>query len=101
VNTKFKIISVPKECNMINFAKKNFDNYDPDSRNGYYQFLKSTEEYIPRKTRVLLVSEVSMHAVLLILCKLNIYTYYYRIKGEYVLIVKHVKYLVSVTKERK
>lgn len=45
---------------MIDFAKKNFDNYDPDSGNGYYQFIKSAEEYIPPKTQVLLVSEVSM-----------------------------------------
>ena len=60
VNTKHKIITVPKECNMIDFAKKNFDSYDPDSGNGFYQFIKSAEEYIPPKTQVLLVSEVSM-----------------------------------------
>ena len=60
VNTKFRIIPVLKECNMIDFAKENFDNYDPDSGNGYYQFIKSAEEYIPPKTQVLLVSEVSI-----------------------------------------
>ena len=60
VNTKFRIIPVPKECNMIDFAKEKFDNYDPDSGNGYYQFIKSAEEYIPPKTQVLLVSEVSI-----------------------------------------
>jgi hypothetical protein len=79
---------------MIDFAKEKFDNYDPDSGNGYYQFLKSAEEYIPPKTRVLLASEVSMQAVLNfnfmqagylfipILHVYNTYTQYYRTKCE-------------------
>ena len=56
---KFKIILVPEECNMIDFAKKNIDNYDPDSGKGYYQFIEKTQEYISPKTQVILVSEVS------------------------------------------
>ena len=58
VNTKHKTITVPKECNMIEFAKEKIENYEPDSGNGYYQFIEGTEEYIPPKTRVVLVSEV-------------------------------------------
>ena len=60
VDTKFKIIAVPKECNMIDFAMENIGNYDPDSGKGYYQFIAGAEEYISPKTRVVLVSEVSM-----------------------------------------
>ena len=59
VDTKFKIIAVPKECNMIDFAMEKIENYDPDSGKGYYQFIKGTEEFISSKTRVALVSEVS------------------------------------------
>ena len=58
--SKPKIIRVPRECNMIDFAKENIDNYDPDSGKGYYQFVMGAEEYISRKTRVVLVSEVSI-----------------------------------------
>ena len=58
VTTKFKTITVPKECNMIDFAKEKIENYEPDSGNGYYQFIEGTEEYIPPKTKVALVSKV-------------------------------------------
>ena len=60
VNTKFKIITVPKGCNMIDFAKEKVENYNPDSGNGYYQFLEAIEEYISPKTQVVLVNEVSI-----------------------------------------
>ena len=59
LSLKFKFIPVFEECNMIDFAKKNIDNYDPDSGKGYYQFIEETEEYISPKTQIVLVSEVS------------------------------------------
>lgn len=58
--SKPKIIRVPRECNMIDFATEEIENYDPDSGRGYYQFVKGAEEYISPKTRVVLVSDVSM-----------------------------------------
>ena len=59
-----QIILVTENCNMIDFAKRNIDNYDPDSGKGYYQFANRCEEYISPKTQIVLVSEVSMHAVI-------------------------------------
>ena len=60
----FKIIPVDKECNMIDFAKENSDKYyDPDSGKGYYQFVKTNEEYISPKTQVVLVSGVSAQSI--------------------------------------
>ena len=56
---KFKIILVHKESNMIEFARMNIENYDPDSGKGYYQLTEATEEYISSKTQVVLISEVS------------------------------------------
>ena len=56
---KFEMVLVPKDCNMIDLAMDKIDDYDPDSGNGYYQFIEETEEYISPKTRVALVNEVS------------------------------------------
>ena len=58
---KPKIFTVPENCSMIDFAKKNIDNYDPDSGTGYYQFTEESKEYISPKTQVALVSEVSSY----------------------------------------
>lgn len=93
VNIKFRIIPVPKECNMIDFAKENFEKYDPDSGYGYYQFTEGTEEYISPKTRVLLISKVSEYVVFMHARYLFIPmpVPMHRTKGEHVLIVKHVK----------
>ena len=64
VTTKFETITVPKECNMIDFAKEKIDKkYDPDSGYGYYQFLNA-EEYISPKTQVVLVNEVDIYYLL-------------------------------------
>ena len=63
---KFTIIPVRKKCNMIEFAKNNIKNYDPDSGKGYYQFIKSKYEYISPKTEVVLVSKVSTQSYLMI-----------------------------------
>ena len=55
---KFKLFLVNEESNMIEFARINIENYDPDSGNCYYQLTEATEEYISSKTQVVLVSQV-------------------------------------------
>lgn len=65
--SQLKIICVSKESNMIDFAKKQIDNYDPDSGNGYYQFTEANEEYVSPKTKVVLISEVSEYTILILI----------------------------------
>jgi hypothetical protein len=53
------MIPVHKESNMIEFAKLNIENYDPDSGKGYYQFTEANyDEFISSKSQVVLISEV-------------------------------------------
>ena len=62
---KFNIFFVHKESNMIEFARMNIENYDPDSGKGYYQLTEETEEYILSKTQVVLISEVIIIVMIL------------------------------------
>ena len=63
ISLRHKIFPVTNKCKMVDFAKKNIDDYDPDSGYGYYQFTEGTEEYISPMTQVVLVSKVSIYAV--------------------------------------
>ena len=67
---KCEIIPVPEICNMIDFAKKNIDDYDPDSGTGYYQLTEESKEYISPKTQVALVRDVSGYNIIVSLIEL-------------------------------
>ena len=96
---KHKIFLVPEKSNMIDFAKKNIDNYDPDSGKGYYQFTETSKEYISPKTEVVLVSEVSIQSIPTIYTSLDHTQNLYRMRSKYVLVLTHVKSWESVIKE--
>ena len=52
------IHEVNEDCNMINFAKKHVENYDPDSGKGYYQLIDGVSEYISDQTDIVLITKV-------------------------------------------
>ena len=52
------IREVTEDCNMIEFAKKYVEYYDPDCGKGYYQLIDGVSEYISCHTDVILITEV-------------------------------------------
>ena len=49
---------VTEDCNMIDFAKKCVNNYNPDSGKGYYQLVDGDSEYVSHHSDIILISEV-------------------------------------------
>ena len=83
------IYSVENEINMIEFAKHNIPNYDPDRGKGYYQLIDGSPEYISSQTDVILISEVIYSLYITsIINKISTECINFRIGNMYVLVLK-------------